>query len=303
MRFFASCDSRASIGHYTDTFISTQAFGPRSVSRKNRAFSDMSTRMISVLQFEILSDISGLRHAVSTRSGGQSEKPYLSLNLGYHVGDDPENVSRNREILARYLGYEAQNLVAAQQVHGDAIFVADASTRGRGAFGWNSAIPDCDALLTRENGVPLLIQVADCAPLILVDENAHFLAVVHAGWRGAVARIASQTVEKMQTLGAQPQNIKVGIGPCLCADCFEVGDEVVTATNEIAPDAMRFEYSKPHLDLRELLRHDLQSAGIMSTHIETMNRCPRCENEVFFSHRGDGGETGRFGLVAWWELG
>jgi copper oxidase (laccase) domain-containing protein len=32
-----------------------------------------------------------------------------------------------------------------------------------------------------------------------------------------------------------------------------------------------------------------------------MNRCPRCENETFFSHRAQNGKAGRFGLVAWWE--
>lgn len=268
---------------------------------------------ISILQFASLADVSGLRHAVTTRAGGVSRAPYHSLNLGYHVGDDVARVSENRKTLAAHLGLDANVLVAAQQTHGARTHVVEASCRRRGALSWETAIPDTDALLTCETGVPLFILVADCAPVLLVDARQHALAVVHAGWRGAMARIASQTVQKMQQeFGSLPAEIRAGIGPCLCLPCFEIGDEVAQAARAVnaasvlkanaTRSAAQLLEAKPHLDLRALLRHDLQSAGVREEHTEAMPHCPRCDTAKWFSHRGENGKTGRFGLVAWWEL-
>ncbi len=270
---------------------------------------------ISTLQFAALAAVSGLRHAVTTRTGGVSRAPYGSLNLGYHVGDDPARVSENRRKLAAHLGLDANALVAAQQTHGARARVVEASCHGRGALDYESAIPDTDALLVRETGLPVLMLVADCAPILLADAKQHVLAAVHAGWRGAVARIASQTVMKMQEeFGSLPAEIRAGIGPCLCPPCFEIGDEVAQAARAIDAAAvqeanatnvtwpgMPGSEAKPYLDLRALLRHDLQSAGVREEHLEVMPRCPRCDTATWFSHRGENGKTGRFGMVAWWE--
>lgn len=256
----------------------------------------------SYLQFASLRSISGLRHAVTTRHGGCSHAPYASLNLGYHVNDDALYVSHNRKALANALGYDATHLVAAQQVHGAQSRVVDANSRGSGALDWASALPDTDALIVAEPKIPVLILVADCAPLLLVDEKHRVLAVVHAGWRGAVARIAARTAEKMQQeFGSQPEEIRVGVGPSLCGACFEVGDEVATVAHAMESMSIISGHDKPHLDLRMLLRSDLQSAGVLDGNIENMPHCPRCDTQTFFSHRGEQGRTGRFGLVAWWE--
>jgi YfiH family protein len=257
---------------------------------------------IRCLQFSSLQSASGLHHAITTRHGGCSRVPYESLNLGYHVNDDALGVSHNRKSLANLLRYEATQLVAAQQVHGARIQIVDANSCGSGALDWDSALPETDALIVTEPNVPVIILVADCAPLLLVDKKHRVLAVVHAGWRGAVSRIASQTVDTMhRTFGSKPQQIRVGIGPCLCADCFEVGDEVTSAARAMEPASIVSGHSKPHVDLRMLLRSDLQSAGVLASNIETMLHCPRCDTQTFFSHRGEQGTTGRFGLVAWWQ--
>lgn len=257
---------------------------------------------IPTLQFAALSAVPGLRHAVATRTGGVSPAPHDSLNLGYHVGDDAAHVSENRRRLADTLGYDANALVAAQQMHGARAHIVDASCRGRGALDWEAAIPGTDALLVREAATPVLILVADCAPLLLADARQRALAVVHAGWRGAVAGIASQTVKRtQQEFDSRPEDIRAGIGPCLCASCFEIGDEVAQAARAISAEAVINGAAKPHLDLRALLRSDLQDAGVSPQHIEAMPHCPRCDTATWFSHRGENGRTGRFGLVAWWE--
>ena len=132
----------------------------------------------------------------------------------------------------------------------------------------------------------------------IVDPVNHVLAVVHAGWRGAVEGVVSKTLKAMQG-----SLFQVGIGPCLCVDCFEVGEEVVAAAQNIAPETViqRSDWHKPHLDLRLLIQRDLENSGVPGENIEVMPHCPRCNNDLFFSHRGQNSKAGRFGLVAWWD--
>lgn len=254
-------------------------------------------------QFDSLKNISGLRHAITTR-GGSYAGPYDDLNLAYHVGDDAEHVTKNRRRLAEELGYDASRLVAAQQVHGANSQLVIEAHAGRGAFGWNNSIPNCDALVVDEPNLPVLIQVADCAPVLLVDPESRTLAVIHAGWRGAVASVAAKAVNMifLEHLTHYSQ-FKAVIGPCLCVNCFEIGPEVVEAAQKIAPESIihRSDWQKPHLDLRLLIQRDLENNGFRPENIEVMPHCPRCQNDLFFSHRGQNGTAGRFGLVAWWE--
>lgn len=253
------------------------------------------------LQFELLQQVPGLRHAITTRAGGASNGEYSSLNLAFHVGDEDDRVQKNRKILAKALGYDASTLVAAQQVHGRTTHVVSADDAGRGALDWDSAIPESDALIVAEPRIPVMILVADCAPILLVDPVHRVLAVVHAGWRGALARIASQTLQVMaRAFDTRAEELRVGIGPCLCLECLEVGEEVaaqVTSTHV----SRRASWEKPHLDLRAMIAEDLTKNGVLASRIEVMERCPRCENEIFFSHRAQNGQAGRFGLVAWWK--
>ena len=254
---------------------------------------------MELFAFDSLKNIPGLRHAITTRDGGVSRAEYSALNLAFHVGDNAADVIENRRLLANALQYDASTLVASQQVHGANAQIVSAEYSGRGAFDWDSAVLETDAFITNQKQIPLLILVADCAPILLVDSTRGVLAVVHAGWRGAVAKIASQTMKKMSAeFGTSAENVQAGIGPCLCTACFEIGEEVA---REVSSAHIVEGFQKPHLDLRGLIQGDLLSAGVLQSQIEIMNRCPKCESETFFSHRGQNGKAGRFGLVAWWE--
>lgn len=252
-------------------------------------------------QFYFFSNIPHLHHVISTRHGGVSKGVFTSLNLGFHVGDDDASVQKNRRLLAKSADFAIGNLVAAQQMHGDQVHLVQKEDAGRGALDLQSAVPDVDGLVTEEPNIPLLIQVADCAPVLLADAHARVLGTAHAGWRGALAGIAGKTMGKMQQLDADPQNTFAGIGPCLCMRCMEVGEEVADLALPHYPLAVQTFRGKTHLDLAQIVRQDLMQAGLKADHIETMHACPRCNTQEYFSHRGEGGNTGRFGLVAWWE--
>ncbi len=253
------------------------------------------------MQFHTLSHIKGLHHALTTRDGGVSQSEFTSLNLAFHVGDDAEKVRQNREILASQTGFDLAQLIASQQVHGDSIHVATGRDAGRGALDWDSAIPGTDALITAEKRLPLLILVADCAPILLICPQKQVLAVVHAGWRGALARITGKTVARMGAeFSCAPDTILVGIGPCLSIENLEIGPEVAFEIEKIDARAVISGWEKPHLDLRGLIQRDLQRAGVLESKIETMPFCTKSDAR-FFSHRGQNGVAGRFGIVAWWE--
>ncbi len=251
--------------------------------------------------FPALSAVPGLRHALSTRAGGVSAGPYATLNLGYHVGDDAARVTDNRRRLAAAAGYPADALVTGRQVHGTALAWATAADRGRGAFGGETALPGVDGLLTAERGVPVAVLVADCAPVALVDPRLRRLAVVHAGWRGALGRIASAAVRALAAAGSAPADCLAAIGPALCPACLEVGDEVAAQVAPAFPAGVRSTADRPRLDLHRMITDDLIAAGVPAARIARHPACTRCRPDRFFSHRAQGGQAGRFALLAWWE--
>lgn len=257
---------------------------------------------MQLLEFSSLRAIPNLRHAVTTREGGVSSGDYASLNLAFHVGDEAAKVIENRRLLARELGFDVETLVGAQQVHGNRIGFVSAHQSGRGALDYHSALPETDAFMTAAKNLPLLVLVADCAPVLLVDPENQVLAVVHAGWRGALAEIAFHTISQMQNrFGTRPEVVRAGIGPCLSVENFEIGPEVAAQITPFDRKAIVSGWDKPHLDLRGLIHRDLERAGVRPRFIETMKICPKADNERFFSHRGQNGVAGRFGLVAWWQ--
>lgn len=166
---------------------------------------------------------------VTTRHGGVSHGEYSSLNLGLHVGDDARHVVTNRRLAAAAVGLELEDLVFCRQSHGAAVAVVGTHDRGRGTLSDSDAIGSTDALVTTEPGVGLVVMVADCAPIVMVDPTARVLACVHAGWRGTVAGVTSAAIACMVDHGADVSRLVVGIGPAVAAHRYQVGDDVKDA--------------------------------------------------------------------------
>ena len=124
----------------------------------------------------------------STREGGVSSGAYASLNLGDHVGDDPQNVAQNREILAAALGIAPQNLKFMRQIHSNKVEILRAGS---------DEIPPCDGLVTDLRGVALCVLVADCSPVLIADERRGVVAAVHAGRAGVIGRICTNAINLM----------------------------------------------------------------------------------------------------------
>ena len=247
---------------------------------------------LPLYRFGSLAAYPELVHAVATRHGGVSRGSFASLNMSRSVGDVLEDALTNRERLCRAAGMPYKELVTCGLVHGTHALPVGAAERG-------GFVPATDALLTDEPGVPLMLCFADCVPIILYDPVHRAVGLVHAGWRGTLAGAAASAVAQMvTTYSSAPSDLHAAIGPAIGPCCYEVGPEVVEQVRAVLPAASVLSNGhKGHayLDLWEANRRQLADAGV--SQVEVAELCTACHRDEFFSHRGDGGHTGRFGVV------
>lgn len=256
----------------------------------------MIRRVVSGLPyytFPALAQHTEIVHAVFTRTGGVSHPPYRGLNVGHSVGDEYEAVEENHSLVWRALCVQGAEVVTAQQVHGNRVTVVGAKDGG-------SVMPQTDALITGEEGVTLMLRFADCLPILLYDGRRRVVGLGHAGWRGTAAAVASRMVLTMiEVFGSDPSDVLAGLGPAIGPCCYEVGDEVTRAVKPTLSrwqDAIRpLGNSHFSLDLWEANRQQLRDRGV--SHIETGGLCTACHADEFYSHRADGGKTGRFATL------
>ncbi len=220
--------------------------------------------------------------AFTTREGGVSTGPYQSLNLGLSTEDEPGRVRENRERAAEYLGFEEARMAVAGQVHGNKV---KRVSEGGLFAGY-------DGLVSDQENILLCISAADCAAVLLVDEQQRIVGACHAGWKGCVGGILEETVEQMSSLGANPSQIECSIGPCISVESFEVGEEVAAQFSD-RHVLRRPDWPRPHVDLSGAIEDRLIVCGLVPTRIEKSDRCTFLEKEVFFSHRAERGVTGR----------
>jgi YfiH family protein len=252
---------------------------------------------LEVLGLDALAEL-GVDAFVTTRQGGISAAPYDTLNLGLHVGDEGLCVLENRARLAAAARCQLDDLVFMDQVHGARVAIVGDEDRGRGARVVDHALSATDAVVTATVDLPLVVLVADCSPILLVDPEARVLGLAHAGWRGVAAGVAGATVAAMTRLGASATRMVGLVGPTISAARYEVGPEVLAALEARDPTlgaAVSDEGGSLHADLAEANRLSLLSAGLAASRVSVTAQ--RSDDAEFFSDRAQR-PCGRFGLVA-----
>ena len=241
---------------------------------------------------EPLSSHSGFKHAMLTRLGGVSRGAYASLNLGGTVGDRPEDVYKNHDKVYETLGIAAGQVVSPEQVHQDGVARVTLAHGG-------TVIPKTDALITDEAYVVMLLRFADCVPVLFYDPVHHAAGLAHAGWRGVAAEVVPATVQAMvDAFGTKPEALWAGIGPCIGIDHYCVGEEVVTAIQSTLPVGVNITEQREGqwaIDLASAVEAQLNVAGVEQ--VGKADLCTACHTEEWYSHRGEQGKTGRFGVV------
>ena len=245
---------------------------------------------IPYYQFENINRLSGVSHGIFTRQAGYSKSPFDSLNIASDIGDDNHYVEKNRGVLAEC--FDNRKLVYTRQVHGDRVLVIDSRKVDSGNPDSTSPLIG-DALVTDMPRIGLVIQVADCQAVMLVDAKRKVVANVHAGWRGSIKNILGRTVRTMEArFGCRPRDMIAGIGPALGPCCAEF----INYRTEIPDKFWAYKNDSHHFDFRAISRDQLIDGGVPAEKIAISRICTKCSTDLFFSYRGEG-KTGRFAAV------
>ena len=216
-----------------------------------------------------------LPHGFLGRAGGVSTGILAGLNAGWGSGDDREAITENRR-RAVNAALPGARLVTVHQVHSaDVILAGDWPDDDR---------PHADALVSDRPGILLGILTADCAPILLADREAGVIGAAHAGWRGAVAGVAANTIAAMERLGARRNRIAAAVGPCIAQRHYEVGHDFAERLGEANEHFFTDgPAGKPHFDLESFVVASLAAAGL--TRIEALGQDTYAQPERFFSFR------------------
>ncbi len=233
-------------------------------------------------------------HAVLTRHGGSSPAPWDSLNFGGTVGDNPETVVHNKQRALEAMQRSPDLVFDVWQVHGRDV-VRATTPRLK-----HERQQQADIILSNQPQLTLLMRFADCVPILLYDPRHKALGLAHAGWLGTVRKAAEAAVKGMNTeFGTEPAEIFAAIGPSIGPDHYQVGDDVVSQVRAVfgdeADSLLHSVDGGTNLDLWEANRILLIQAGV--NHIEQAGICTACHIEDWYSHRGERGKTGRFGVM------
>jgi hypothetical protein len=230
-------------------------------------------------------DLPGLVQFTSTKQGWGGD------GKSRFTGDSPETYQSYRNELAQALKLKPGQLVFPRQVHGNKVEVVTEPVA--------VDVPEADALITNQANLCICVQTADCVPILLYDPVQQVIAVVHAGWRGTVSQVVSKTVHAMQLyFDSMPEDLIAGIGPSIHLHAYEVGNEVIQAVRERFDNHRQLlkpsvEEGKAYFDLWEANKGLLITTGVPEEQIEVMGFCSYSHEQLFYSARRDGADTGR----------
>ena len=259
---------------------------------------------VPVLTFPLLEKENWLSCGFTTRLGGVSEGGLSELNLSYTREKNRANVDTNFRLLAESAGFKPEDMVLSFQTHTTNIRVVTASDRGKG-FSRERDYSDIDGLVTNIPGLVLITFYGDCVPLMVADPEHHAVGCAHSGWKGTLNNIGKELVRMMEKeYGSEPQKLLAAIGPSICADCFEVDQDVAEAFRRKIPadqfskicrpsaDPEKKAQGKHHINLQEACRQNFLAQGLLPEHISIPDLCTCCNPDLLFSHRGSMGEHG-----------
>jgi YfiH family protein len=250
-------------------------------------------RGLTYYQSPQLRSLPFLIHAFTTRIGGVSVGYYSSLNFSVREGDPEEHVKKNFQIIADAFDVSPEQFLTVRQVHGDGILVMK---------GPDFRIPEgkpleYDGIITDQTGIAVGVKTADCVPILIVDKIKRIIGVVHAGWRGTALKIAAKAVMRFrEDFSSETGDMVAAIGPSIGPCCYQVDEQVYRAMEHGGAEPYFGpceENGRWMLDLPSLNRQHLVEAGLSAESVGMSGLCTACLPDLFYSHRGESGRTGR----------
>lgn len=258
----------------------------------------MESDPVPYLSFPMLEKTKMVIQGFSTKLGGVSEGKFATLNFTFTRGDNPDHVMENYRRMAAVLGVDEKRMVLSYQTHTTNVRLVTEEDAGKGIVKERD-YKDIDGLITNVPGITLVTFFADCVPLYFLDPTHKAIGLSHSGWRGTVSRMGAVTIDKMkEAYGTRAEDLLVCIGPSICGDCYEVGEEVALEFkkafakenwNQILREK---DNGKFMLDLWKANEILLKEAGVKPEHIQTTDICTHCNSDYLFSHRTCGNERG-----------
>jgi len=235
-----------------------------------------------------------ITHAFCTRLGGFSEEDYASLNISFREGDMESRVLQNWNRLARAFAIPLDDFLTLNQVHGDDIFVI----KPYGDYYPADGVLNYDAIVTTRENLAICIKTADCVPIFILDHTKKIIAAIHAGWKSTALEITAKVVRLLLSrYDSSPGNLLAAIGPSIGLCCFELDEQSASRfQNQKGREEFLFAGNRTEkwiVDLAEANRRQMLNCGIPETNIDLSRLCTSCRQDLFFSHRGSGGITGR----------
>ena len=226
---------------------------------------------MKIIQSNLLKDSKNLLHAFTTQEVG---------NLAFHIGDNPIDVEKNHQALAKLLNYDKDSLIHMQQIHSNIVYKVESEDNF-------STQPKCDALITNKPNKTLMVMVADCTPLLFFDPLKRVIGVAHAGRAGAFSNIVGNLLKSFQEeYGSKPSDIKVVAGAAIHSCCYQVGEEIVAEAKSLHLSyAIIKRQEKFYLDITKILKRQLKEAGILAHHLEFSKECSCCHSKKYYSYR------------------
>jgi polyphenol oxidase len=241
----------------------------------------------------------GFQHAFFTRRGGHSPAPFDSLHFGT-AGHGADDLAANVRQAAAVLSVDPARLYTATQVHGrEAIVVRGTEDR------LELLRHRADAVVSTAPRVACGVKVADCVPVLVAHRATGAVAAIHSGWQGTELNVTAAAIASLLgELGASGNGSNAGgapdlvaaIGPHIEVCCFEVGDDVAERLRRCAPLADVVDQrrgARSHVDLRGIVRTQLEAAGLAREAIDDVRGCTKCDRARFFSYRRDRDDSGR----------
>lgn len=235
-----------------------------------------------------------MTHAVSSIFSQKSDG-----NMAFYAGVGKENAKENRLKFFSQNGINIDKAIFVQQTHSDNILFAGKGDFGRGVMSHDGALPDTDAIITNISGGVLCVQVADCVPLLLWEEEGAYIGAVHSGWRGTLKNIVGKTMTRMiNEFGVDPQKIHVWIGPAIGGCCMKVDKIIAEPVQKNSFAGLSKDGS--HWDIATACRGQLLLMDVPLQNITLSGECTACHSDKYFSYRREGDRAGRMiaGIVA-----
>lgn len=247
----------------------------------------------------------------TTRHGGYSRGEYGDMNINPWVGDEPEAVMKNRQLLCQTLGLpDTDHIIMPHQVHGTALYQVNGAFLSLQEDTQTAELEGIDIVMTDVPGVCIGVSTADCVPVLLYDAAHHASCAIHAGWRGCVRRAIPKAITAMsETYGTRPEELRALIGPHISKLRYPVGVEVIETFRKAGFDVNRFtmttgDWDTPdrnvsekdrrwYLDLLTFCQIELTDAGIGGNHIVDAGECTFSQPDDYFSARRQGITCGR----------